>query len=350
MSLKLKRAGLCITSILIALVMCLLFAPQLPVNADTTSRRYDYVAKDGIEYTVVIEDTYNENHELIESHVIDCYASRVQNNLATKLTFGRVTYNGQNLDVAVGSGLCRNNDKITQIVLNEGVKEVRDEAFYGCISITSVNFPSTLKGIGSKAFFGCTLLPTVDLSNTKLTASLLGTQAFSGCIALQNVSLPDYMEFTRIPSEWFSDCTMLPSITIPNCVVTIDEGAFSGDTALTDIVFGQNPHLSTIGDEVFSGCTALEVITFPTSLNVIGDYVFANCDKIAEINILDGTNIQEIGAYAFSNTKITEFTIPSSSTLVVLRKGTFKDCKLLESVTLNTNTIETFSDECFYSG
>jgi hypothetical protein len=51
----------------------------------------------------------------------------------------------------------------TELVIPEGVKEIRDEAFEECEKLTSVTIPSSIEWIGEFAFNNCPLLTTVKI-------------------------------------------------------------------------------------------------------------------------------------------------------------------------------------------
>ena len=52
-------------------------------------------------------------------------------------------------------------DGVRSVVLQQGVTEVRDYAFYRCSSLTSVTFPNSLRSVGLEAFLGCESLTSV---------------------------------------------------------------------------------------------------------------------------------------------------------------------------------------------
>jgi hypothetical protein len=51
----------------------------------------------------------------------------------------------------------------TELVIPEGVKEIRDSAFSGCKNLTSVTIPASIERIGDYAFSGCPELATVKM-------------------------------------------------------------------------------------------------------------------------------------------------------------------------------------------
>jgi hypothetical protein len=57
---------------------------------------------------------------------------------------------------------------ITKLVLPEGVKEIRYQAFRNCKKLQSVKFPSTIESIGEYAFENCESLTTVEIPEKQI--------------------------------------------------------------------------------------------------------------------------------------------------------------------------------------
>ena len=67
------------------------------------------------------------------------------------------------------------------------VTSIGNNAFYSCIHLTNVTFPSGLTSIGNEAFFNCYALTSVTFPSG-LTS--IGTMAFFNCDALTSITLP----------------------------------------------------------------------------------------------------------------------------------------------------------------
>ena len=88
-----------------------------------------------------------------------------------------------------------NGEELTNLIIPEGVASIGNCAFYGCVDITSVTFPSSLKALMFDAFFNCDGLTEVDLSNcTGLNVIYSGV--FENCTKLESIKLPS-------PKDWF---------------------------------------------------------------------------------------------------------------------------------------------------
>lgn len=85
--------------------------------------------------------------------------------------------------------------------ISSNVTSIRDRAFQGCISLTSVNMPEVTNA-GGNTFNGCTLLS--DVSLPKLTQ--LAGSAFAGCTSLEEIYLKNLVS---AGSSAFSNCSNL---------------------------------------------------------------------------------------------------------------------------------------------
>ena len=264
-----------------------------------------------------------------------------------------------------------NDVGISELVIPEGVTQIKKYAFAGCIGLTSVTIPNTVTAIGEVSFSACIRLASLTIGNA---VSTIGSQAFASCDSLTSVSLPEsvisigYGAFSgchsltsvNLPESvttigiWaFNECSSLASVTIPESVTSIGVGAFGfcnsltsvnfnaismneiatsfvlngyshnynnlfeeygyarspflGDSALATIHIGENVQL--IPANIFSKCTELTEITFPNSVTAINDSAFYNCDHLTTMTF-KGIQPPTFGTDVFSG-------VPSSCTVNV---------------------------------
>lgn len=100
---------------------------------------------------------------------------------------------------------------------------------------------------------------------------------------------------TSVPSEAFSGCTNLSSVTIPDSVTSIENNAFYDCYDLSSVILNNN--LSSIGDEAFYECYALSSINIPNNVTSIGSQTFYTCRSLTFVNI--PSNVTNIGSDAF---------------------------------------------------
>ena len=197
-----------------------------------------------------------------------------------------MTYKGLGMNEAVG------------IELGEGITSIADKAFYGpsdgVLHISGLTMPSTLQSIGNNAFTNQSGITYVDMSScTGLTS--IGNSAFKGD-------------------------SSLTSVTLPNSVQSIGEGAFSC-SALTTVNIPSS--LTSLGKGAFYGCSSLTGgIVIPTGVTSIDVQTFSNCSGITSVSVLG--NVSSIGGYAFTDcTSITSLTMPHT---VSVGSSAFRGC------------------------
>lgn len=144
----------------------------------------------------------------------------------------------------------------------------------GCTSsATSINIPSTIVGKAVTSIRNC---------------------AFYGCKSLTSVTIGNNV--TSIGAAAFSDCSSLTSVTIPNSVTSIEYGTFSYCKNLTSVTIPNS--VTSIGDEVFYRCSSLKNITIPDSVTSIGDHAFFECELVT---LTMGNGVNYIDSCAFLN-------------------------------------------------
>ena len=79
----------------------------------------------------------------------------------------------------------------------------------------------------------------------------------------------------------FSHCYKLTSVTLPDRVTSIEDGAFYYCSSLTAVIIPNS--ITSIGDNAFSGCSSLTAVIIPNSITSIGDYAFGDCYKLTSV-------------------------------------------------------------------
>ena len=203
-------------------------------------------------------------------------------------------------------------DAFDHVIIEEGVTNVGDYAFYTMSHITDISLPETLVEIGDFAF------------------GSLGQ--------LETILLPTALE--TIGNNAFTTCKKLVEITIPNGVKSIGNGAFANCSALNNVTFNEN--LVSIGNQAFQH-TALTEVILPSGVTTLGASAFANCNQLATVSF--GNALQTIGDQAFRYTALTEAILPSGVT--TLGASAFANCNQLATVSLG-NALQTIGSSAFY--
>ena len=247
------------------------------------------------------------------------------------------TYNGKSV-TSIGANAFSENTSITSITIPASVTSIGNNAFYDCSGLTAVYYtgdiaswcaitfgtsnytaanplteahnlyinnelqtniiiPDTVTEIKARAFNGWHGT-TITIPNTIVT---IGNGAFDSCTHLTRVN------YTGNIASWcainFEGGTANPlyygnnlyinnelqtNITIPNTVTTINNYAF-GQWSGTSVTISSGA--TTIGKNVFQLCENLSSVTIPTSLTNIGEYAFWYCEALTDI-YYSGTTTQ----------------------------------------------------------
>ena len=191
---------------------------------------------------------------------------------------------------AFADNLYLNGELITDLIIPDGVTEIRSHVFYNCKNIQSVHIPDSVTSIGGSAFARCNNLTSVTIPDSVTT---IGTEAFKGCTALTSLTLGSNL--TSIGSGAFRECKLLTTVTIPDSVKVIDSSAFLKCYNLESIIIGSS--VSSIGDYAFRHCSKVTSIVIPDSVSSIGKLAFGDCKSLTDISI--GSGLTTIGEGAF---------------------------------------------------
>ena len=159
-------------------------------------------------------------------------------------------------------------DKLSSVIIPEGVISIDHYAFRDCTHLTSPDLPPSLTNIGDYAFEHCTRLTSIIVPDG---VHRIGQHTFYGCEGLSSVSLPQSL--TVIDCQAFENCSGLTSVAIPPGVKTIRDAAFQGCRGLTSIIIPEG--VERIHWLAFSNCSNLESVVIPTSVTSIGQDAFS---------------------------------------------------------------------------
>ncbi len=203
-----------------------------------------------------------------------------------------------------------------EVVVPQGTTEI--QSFAECDKITSIVLPEGVTSIGGEAFNNCTSLEKINLPDS---VTYIAYTAFYNCSSLKTVRLPS--QITEIAWSTFEYCESLEAIEIPASVTLIEEDAFWNCTSLKDVYYtGTEEQWNAIeieyGNEdllnatIHFNSTMSEIDTTPT-LNLVGDtwyYMAGNkvlTDYTGLVNYYDVWYYVENGVLNWNYTGLTNY-------------------------------------------
>ena len=166
------------------------------------------------------------------------------------------------------------------------------------------------------------------------------------------LTIPDSV--TKIGEGAFANLSGLKTIIIPSTVKEIGMNAFAFNNTLENVII--NDGVEIIGSGAFQQCKNLKNVDLPNSVNSMGSMAFYYCSKLEKIRIPDNIEsillytfcgcknlnniilpqkLKEIQEHALQETALETITIPSS--VVTLGNSVFVGCTKLSEIDLEGN-------------
>ena len=263
---------------------------------------------------------------------------------------------------------------LEEVGISNALGKLPDRAFYRCRGLKEVTFgqPSALTEIGSECFTDCENLVTLNLSKTKLTS--VGQRAFDACKSLSSIQFPKTLK--TIGDYAFRECSSLEEVKIFDGVETIGKYIFSycpslkrlrlpfvGNSLETPLrlyeLFGnyyssveaklQNIESIEIGDvctelakEVFASLPELVEVSLGASMEYVGPLAFSGCHKLHTVAFANPDTQFGYGAFSgCTSLDITDFNFP------VAPDSLFYNCTGLTEITFG-NRVTEIGESIFY--
>ena len=160
-------------------------------------------------------------------------------------------------------------------VIPDGVKNIWDSAFRGCVNMTKVIIPNSVTNIAPYAFMSCSELKEFVVADDNpayksvngLLLSKDGTELVAGRSG--DVMIPSGVK--SIVDGAFYEYSGLTSVIIPDEIISIGHGAFFSCSGLTSVIIPAS--VTSIGDASFYSCRGLTNIVFDGDAPIVSDYV-----------------------------------------------------------------------------
>lgn len=184
----------------------------------------------------------------------------------------------------IGEDALKDNTTITSVTIPASVTEIGSNAFAGCTNLTSVTYGGDWRNLtiqsGNPAVQDAANEQLFDFAFTPDNTAVIVTN-YNGTAA--DVTIPSRYQgkpVTTIGHAAFFN-SAVTSVTIPDSVTAILDGAFEKCSELTNISIPNS--VTSIGLSAFAHCTSLKSITLPSSLSTIGNFAFDGCPSLMTV-------------------------------------------------------------------
>ena len=232
------------------------------------------------------------------------------------------------------------------------VTMIKDQAFYGCSTLTSVSIPTSISSIGNTVFNGCSISDvyyegTIEgwISKAWSTTKLFPSHLTHG----KNYIVDEYISYNlhvggelvtdliipnsvhELPDYIFSGCNFT-SVDIPNSITDYGQCAFYQCTNLNSAIIRSS---AKIGAATFGGCINLSSVNITASdINGVGYSAFEGCASLESIKINTYKDIEGEAFQGCSNL------VSANLKANIIYEKAFDGCTNLKSITVAAANIK----------
>lgn len=200
--------------------------------------------------------------------------------------------------------------------LPDSIETIGSRAF-GYNDFDTITFPKTIK---TEAGFYLSRIKTAIIKSPNIIKERLSERC--NLSKIQDCRL--LCDTTDLPDCYFTNCSTLVSVTLPDGLKRIGESFFENCTALSDVKIPTT--VTNIDHYAFCGCTTLVSITIPDSVTSIGNSTFKGCTGLTSIHLLSETP-PSVGSDNFTENQYIDITlyVPIGSLEVYRNADTWKN-------------------------
>ncbi len=191
------------------------------------------------------------------------------------------------------------DDTIREVRIPEGVEKINAYAFANLTALEKIILPSTLESIEYGAFYGCSSLQTIEFSGEN-NLKIINQSAFQSCDLQGDLDLTNVCIISPYAFAGNSD---LEAVKTGESLLSIGQYAFASCKKLADIQITSEK--VKYGAYAFNDCESLT--SFYVNGAVLPEGMFYQCENLTSVTI--GPDVNDIGAYAFRDTKISSFEV-----------------------------------------
>ncbi len=265
----------------------------------------------------------------------------------------------------IGISAFENCDHLTEITIGDKTTEIGERAFYDCLDLNSIVIGDGVTKIGASAFAECEYLRRVTIGEG---VEKIDSNAFLNCsnchVYIKNVANWCKIQFVNpaanplhLSKALYVNGVSVTDLVIPGDATRVGNYAFQGCTYLKSITMEEG--VTTIGENAFFNCRDVESVSIPASLWQIKNNAFWAVSA-ANVYIYDASAWCRVSfgeAYAnpmefnmrghIMNADGEELTHITLTNVTKIPKCAFRNCNLLESVTLPSD-LKSIGASAFY--
>ncbi len=248
---------------------------------------------------------------------------------------GKIVYDGTEYVVrAVKKNGFSGCSFIRELIIDEGVKVIEDNAFEICSNMECAMLPSSVDSVGVSLFAACERLKQirVDRNNPCFDSR-------QDCNAI-------------IDSKWNVLCAACPATVIPSGVSGIRERAFSACFGIRELKIPEG--IKFIGSMAFSYCGDLQSVHIPSSVEQIGQDIFYDCRHLRCISVNEGNETYDSRDNCNAIIEDRTLLLVGCSHSVIpqgveaIANGAFQSCHEMESIIIPEG-VKTIGNRAFYN-